>query len=339
MQIKMPPFTATWEITSKCNAKCVYCGSQSASESNELTTTEALNLVSQFKELDLKIVNLIGGEPFLRSDLEQIIIKLRKYDIEVGIVSNGTLLDESKVNWLKNLDLMNISLSLDGNEAVHNKLRKGAAFPKVVESLKLLVENKIPTSIITTVQKQNFSFESLESLLELKRRLKLNSWRIQVAMPIGRMGSENVLSQEEYYGLSKWIADKNRKNLNEIFVGDNIGFHGSNNNYLRRGPWAGCGAGVFSVGITPEGNVKGCVAMSNEFIEGSVRERRLKDIWYDNNAFSYNRNFSASKLAGKCRACEFNEECKGGCRSFSKYKAGKFESFLCNYYFEKEHVK
>ena len=58
-----PPSIAVWEITLRCNLGCCHCGSRAArARPDELSTTEALDLVRQFADLGLKEVTLIGGE-------------------------------------------------------------------------------------------------------------------------------------------------------------------------------------------------------------------------------------------------------------------------------------
>jgi MoaA/NifB/PqqE/SkfB family radical SAM enzyme len=60
---------AVWEITLKCNLACGHCGSRAGDKrEDELTTSEALDLVRQMAELGIEEVTLIGGEAFMRPD-------------------------------------------------------------------------------------------------------------------------------------------------------------------------------------------------------------------------------------------------------------------------------
>ena len=78
-------------------------------------------------------------------------------------------------------------------------------------------------------------------------------------------------------------------------------------------PWEGCGAGIATCGITSTGKVKGCLSLPDEFVEGDLRERDLWDIWFDDGAFAYNRQFSIADLGRNCAGCERGEQCRGGC--------------------------
>ena len=93
----------------------------------------------------------------------------------------------------------------------------------------------------------------------------------------------------------------------------------------------GCRAGLTSIGIDSVGNVRGCESMYDAtFIEGNLRDRLLKDIWNDENAFAYNRKFQPSMLKGKCRDCRYGSICAGGCRSYIHFTNGSlYESLNC----------
>ena len=75
--------------------------------------------------------------------------------------------------------------------------------------------------------------------------------------------------------------------------------------------------------------------MSDNFIEGNVRERSLSEIWHDTNSFSYNRKFSEEKLEGNCHACKWGKLCRGGCKETSFSMLGRTSEFpYCLYHLE-----
>lgn len=80
-------------------------------------------------------------------------------------------------------------------------------------------------------------------------------------------------------------------------------------------PWLGCRAGLDGLGITSDGRVKGCLSLPDAYSEGSLRDRRLADLWHDPSAFAYNRRFVPTSLSGPCATCEQAPLCRGGCTS------------------------
>lgn len=83
--------------------------------------------------------------------------------------------------------------------------------------------------------------------------------------------------------------------------------------------WSGCQAGKMSIGIESDGGVKACLSLQagrkgvvDPFREDSLRQRRLRDIWFDPNAFQFNRRKTVFDLAGECRSCGYRKICLGG---------------------------
>jgi radical SAM protein with 4Fe4S-binding SPASM domain len=81
--------------------------------------------------------------------------------------------------------------------------------------------------------------------------------------------------------------------------------------------WNGCQAGMSVLGIQSDGSIKGCLSLPDSYREGNIRHRRLRDIWEDPHAFSYNRKCGASDMKNQCATCRFGKTCKGGCTTVS----------------------
>jgi radical SAM protein with 4Fe4S-binding SPASM domain len=78
--------------------------------------------------------------------------------------------------------------------------------------------------------------------------------------------------------------------------------------------WDGCNAGVRGFGLLHNGEILGCTSIRNrEYVEGSIRERPLKEIWEDGRAFRWRREITKEKLAGHCGTCKYGGKCPGGC--------------------------
>ena len=87
--------------------------------------------------------------------------------------------------------------------------------------------------------------------------------------------------------------------------------------------WHGCKAGINVLGVQSNGNIKGCLSLSDDFVEGNIRERSIVEIWNDKKSFAYSRNFKISDLGENCQGCVFGEKCKGGCSDVSFGRTGK----------------
>ena len=109
----------------------------------------------------------------------------------------------------------------------------------------------------------------------------------------------------------------------------NMGYMTRDDPRLRTPPridsrcWLGCFAGIKAIGIQSDGAVKGCLALTDDAIEGNLRETPLKEIWNDPNRFAYNRRFTPASLSGACAECQFKEACRGGCTALAMSVHGK----------------
>ena len=119
-------------------------------------------------------------------------------------------------------------------------------------------------------------------------------------------------------------------------IADNIGYFTPEEGRLRgnlsgKAYFKGCRAGISAVGIDSIGNVRGCESMYDDFFnEGNLREKSLKAIWEDPDAFAYNRKFTPAVLEGKCADCRMGPFCGAGCRSYNYFTHGKlYESPAC----------
>ncbi|MEW6570929.1 MAG: radical SAM protein [Nitrospirota bacterium] len=119
----MLPKTAVIAVTLNCNARCVMCNIWKNKITDELKPEEYLKLPSSLRE-----INITGGEPFLRNDIDQVVknIKQTCKNARLVISSNGYLYSkiESKMKEILKIDLKSaLRISIDGLEETHNKIR------------------------------------------------------------------------------------------------------------------------------------------------------------------------------------------------------------------------
>ena len=332
--------SVTWEITLTCNMKCMHCGSAvGQSRIDELTTKEALELCNQFNKLNVEIVNFTGGEPILRKDWFELGKKIKDFGIDLSLLSNGLALDEKTISLIRKLDVYTMGLSLDGGVAkTHDSIRGViGSFQKCIKSLEYLKKEGIPTTVITTVHKEN-----IKELTKIRDILldRANAWQIQIAAPIGRFPKNLILSKEDYYSLALFIAAMRKKYNKKLAIigAHSIGYHSKIlRNTMLIPLWKGCQAGISTVGIQSNGDVKGCVSLPDDYVETNIRKRSLIDIWNDNDFASYTRHFKKENLKGNCKECKYGESCKGGCNTMSAALTNMLNCDpYCLYLLEKE---
>jgi radical SAM protein with 4Fe4S-binding SPASM domain len=331
------------ELTLKCNMRCIHCGSTAGDiRKHELKTDEWINICKDASSIGCKLVTFLGGEPFLRKDWFDIAQGVKDCGLNVTIISNGLALDENLISELKMIKPYAIGISLDGATAeTHDSIRQvKGSFEKCMNGLKLLKGNNIPASVVTTIHKKNIKE------LPAMRDLLLNkgiAWQIQIADSMGRFPKDLHVSMKEFYSIGLFIASTRRQHsVSELPI---TGAHciGYNSNVLPNvtisPKWKGCQAGVSVLGIQSDGGVKGCLSLSDDYIECNIKDKSLSEIWVDPNAFNYNRDFKTEYLDGECSKCKYGKKCRGGCMGVSLAETGKPHSApFCFYLIEKQLV-
>ncbi|MDO4326058.1 MAG: radical SAM protein [bacterium] len=327
--------SCVWEITLACCFSCKYCGSKGGhAREEELTTEECLQVASQLADLGCRRVSLIGGEVFMRPDWDVIAQSLTKRGVKVAIITNGYLFSEDSIRRLKAVPIESVAVSVDGPAAIHDKYRQPGSFERAERAVRVLTQNGIPVSIISTINGENVAY--LEAFYQQIKEWPVFAWQLQACSPMGNAADNGV----NFVFRHKRVIDFVEKHLEEapfsIGIGDNIGYFTDMEGFLRgnlsgKAIFSGCRAGLTSIGIDSVGNVRGCESMYDErFNEGNLREKTLREIWESPDAFAYNRKFSRDMLTGTCGECQYGKYCAGGCRSYNFFVHGKlYESPAC----------
>jgi len=324
-----------WEITLACCFSCKYCGSGGGrARANELSTEECIGVAEQLAELGCRRVSMIGGEVFMRRDWREIVAALSEKNIAVNIITNGFIFSKELIDDLKSLRVESLSVSLDGPKEVHDRYRQAGSFERAIAAIDILSANDIPVSVISTLNRENA--EQLEELYAILSEYPIYAWQLQACSPMGNAASNGVDYSFDFKKVIDFVGMHMLTSPFALGIADNIGYFTPKEGYLRgnlsgKAVFPGCSAGLESIGIDSVGNVRGCESMYDDvFIEGNLREKTLREIWEDENAFAYNRKFKAEELTGKCSSCEMSKICAGGCRSYNYFVHKKlYESPHC----------
>ncbi len=134
------PYAVTFYVTHKCNLACTYCTQKEPDVfSEELGTADTIRLLRKIRKESDSIV-ITGGEPTLRSDIEEI-VQAARFECKfrsVLLITNGTLLDR-KAGILSGVTGLVVSLDALSADPT-NPLSKPAALPKVMENLEFAKE-------------------------------------------------------------------------------------------------------------------------------------------------------------------------------------------------------
>jgi radical SAM protein with 4Fe4S-binding SPASM domain len=317
------PIYAVWELTLRCDLACGHCGSRAGrARPDELDTAACLDLVAQMAALGVLEVTVIGGEAYLRDDWLTIVRAVRDAGMQCSMTTGGRGLTAEMARAAAAAGLQSASVSIDGNEATHDRLRGvTGAYRSALAATGHIRAAGMGLSVNTQINR--LSMRELPDVLETIIALGARAWQIQLTVAMGRAADEPdlLLQPEEMLDLHPLLATLKRR-CDEagvaLWPGNNIGYFGPFESILRggiaRGHMSSCGAGCTTLGIEANGAIKGCPSLHTvPWTGGNIRDASLQDIWERSAPLRYMRDRTVDDLWGYCRTCYYADVCRAGC--------------------------
>lgn len=160
------PWAILLDPTSACNLHCTgYWAAEYGHRLNHVYE-ELDSIISQGKELGTYMYIFTGGEPMVR---KRDILKLceKHGDCEFLCFTNGTLIDEAFCKEMLKVKNFVPAISLEGFKEANDARRGKGVFEKVMETMKLLKQYKLPFGISTCYTSQNFEDISSEEFYDM----------------------------------------------------------------------------------------------------------------------------------------------------------------------------
>lgn len=113
----MKKLNGTIIVTYRCNSRCTMCNRWKLPVEEDELSLEAIGKLPR-----MYITNLTGGEPFMRTDLSDIVSALYGKSDRIVINTNG-LIGGRIIELCKAFPKVGIRISIDGNGAIHDRIR------------------------------------------------------------------------------------------------------------------------------------------------------------------------------------------------------------------------
>jgi radical SAM protein with 4Fe4S-binding SPASM domain len=302
-------------ITERCNLTCKHCY---ITEKNkvDMPLEDIIELIEEFDSLQGIRVILTGGEPFLYSQLEQLLNKLIEIPLQKVILTNGVLINDMD-DYIFNLlekNYVEVYVSVDGLEQTHNDFRNAGCFEETIKGIKALLDRDISVSINTMIHKQNIDeFGDLYQLITDLGEIK--NWSIDI--PTFDKDIPEEIKQK--YEISYEEGGKILKNYGWGVIYDTPS-EGEKVDYS-------CGPYLMAVDVL--GNISKCGFTFFDEPLGNVFKLGLKKSW---EMVQKNLNWSIHALECAEIECEYLDDCRGGCRFRAKHHTGNIygvDSYKC----------
>lgn len=326
------PLNGTFELTPLCNMDCRMCYVRMTREQQEAirplrSAEEWLALAAEAKKHGLLYLLLTGGEPFLRPDFREIFQGLHRMGFLISINSNGTMIDEAIVEWLKKTPPVRINLTLYGaSDATYARLcRNPQGFTQAARAVRLLKDAGISVKLNCSLTPYNaqdlddiFAFAKQEGLLVQATSYMFPPLRRDAAL----VGRNDRFSPEE----AAWYAAR----IESLMNGEADFLERMKERSLNglpsdleedcmetEGDGIRCRAGKCSFWVTWDGRLLPCGMLPGEHA-ANVFETGFDAAWQQ-----AIRAAEAIRLPARCKTCGLRSQCRA-CAAMVLTESGNY---------------
>jgi pyrroloquinoline quinone biosynthesis protein E len=315
------PYTLVAELTYRCPLRCVYCSNpvDYGRHDRELDTATWLRTLEEAEELGVVQLNLTGGEPLVRDDLERLVEKARQLDLYTNLITSGIPLTQARLARLRELGLDNVQLSIqDVKPAESDRIAGLRSFERKLEVARWVKGLGFPLTINTVLHRDNL--DRVADVIALAEELSADRLELANTQYLGwaLVNRKALLPSREQLDRARELALAARERLKGkmevLFVVPD---------YYREFPPA-CmdGWGRRFLLVSPDGLALPC-HVAHE-IPGmtfeKVGSRPLAEIWAAPEGLGRFRG--TDWMPEPCRSCERRDVDFGGCRCQAYFLTG-----------------
>ncbi len=268
-------------VTYRCNARCHMCNTwqHPTSPQEEITTA-----VVEKMPAGLKFINITGGEPFLRNDLEEIVRVALTKARRLVISSNGYFTDRI-VALAKKLPEIGIRISLEGLPSANDGLR--GLKDGFDRGLRSLLELK-------ALGLRDIGFGITASDLNARDMIELYRLADSMGLEFATASTHNSFyfhKHDNVFRDPEMIAGEFESISRELLRTKRVKswfrayFNHGMANYVRGGKrLLPCGVGTDMFFVDPFGIVMPCNGTDREMPMGDLTKQSFEDIWHSEQA-------------------------------------------------------
>jgi len=324
MMVGLPssPIFADLYLTHLCNLSCGFCYYRAFPDAGgqELSTAGWKSVIDELATMKVLRVSIPGGEPFMRGDILELLEHIARRRMQIRLNTNGTLLDESIADALKNIGHFHeIQISLDGLRERHDAIRGQGTWDRATHAVRLLKGRGLPVSVNMVMTEENHG-DCEAACRHFCEELKVDSLRVtpvnDVWSPLG--SSSHRLTLEHTAELVAILARLAREYPALARGGSAFLAYYRNIRNPRPSPATPCRCcRMLWQGITirADGAIV-CCPNGGDKVLGHVGADSILEVWRDSPIMADLRNRAKAgrtDLPPQCDGCEYGWYCRQNC--------------------------
>ncbi len=323
------PLSGLIELTNKCNENCIHCY-RVVMNRREVDYEILKNVFDELVSLSTLYLTFTGGEIFLHKDVLKVLSYAKNLRFFVIIKTNGLLLTEDKIKFLRDIGINRIDFSLYAvNSNIHDYITKlEGSYKKTLTAIENCKKEGLNVRINVPIMKYNKN--EVETLIQLAEKLQIEKTFdpfISPKLDGNRKPLVYRLNPLEIKKIQEKLKNFERKDLTDVECDSvNAENEGDILNSIC------CSAGFSQFYINSYGDVTPCVAFP--LVCGNIFMSSFTQIWKKSKEFQSVRATRIKDLP-TCSKCSFIDECNR-CPGNAFIETGDFRSFSpssCEYAF------
>ncbi|HLF26419.1 MAG TPA: radical SAM protein [Anaerolineae bacterium] len=300
------------EVTNRCNFRCSYCHVDFDLHQDSLLGERRLaEVLEELSALRFSALILSGGEPLLYPHLEAVLQRATALGFGVDLCTNGMLLTESRVTWLrKYLSRITVTLDTFAEETFDRMKGVRHAFRKCIAGLERLLASGFAVNV--TIVPTALNAHQLAHTVQYLYTLGVKSIAV---LKLYEGAKSRAVAPGQGSG-----PELERRILSAIDPFDDQALRISAKGFFLQGPDIGeCRAGESVFGIDAKGFLLPCILLRQERPEWDLKRRRVSE------ALESMAAFVAEKRRLACPGCEHDASCRKGCLGSGYIQSGTLE--------------
>lgn len=271
----MKKLNGTVIVTYRCNARCNMCNRYKAPSKQE----EEISIETIRKLPPMYFTNITGGEPFIRTDLKDIVRELYKKSDRIVISTNGFFTDRI-IDLCKEFPDIGIRISIEGLEETNNKIRGlDDGFNRGYTTLKKLVEmNMKDVGFGMTVQDANA--KDLVELYKLSDEMGMEFATASLHNSFYFVEAKNIIHDRLMVGqqfedlVNELLRSNSPKKWFRAYFN-----HGLIHYIFGQKRLLPCDMAFDTFFIDPYGDVMPCNGTKNKEVMGNLNQQSWEELW------------------------------------------------------------
>ncbi|MHC4616506.1 MAG: radical SAM protein [Planctomycetota bacterium] len=262
-------YSVALAVTNRCGYDCWHCYNAGRSQ-RDVPLSVWLQVVKELQELGVVHVTLTGGEPMLRTDLEEIAAAFDERTC-LGLNTTGDQFTAERARSLRGAGIFSVGVSLDSTDAAeHNRMRgRRGAFQTALDALQRASRNGLYPYIVAVATHEFLQRERFWAFMKFAREVGALEVHLLEPSATGRLAGDNeaVLDEADRGLILEYqtdVAHEDSLPILSCFL------------YLESAQAFGCGAGLTHLYIDGSGEVCPCNFVPLSF--GNIMDEPLAGI-------------------------------------------------------------